>query len=638
MSPPPTGRLLRRGVLVLVACALAILGSPAVTASAQTAASTTWVARTTDTEWVFDTPMPEPFVAVATCDPAKYARAAAYCQRSSQTVGGQTYQLLRTTLAWDKDLIDTGMVTYANNDGAGALWLTLDTKAAGWGDGLAKLKSLVTRTKGTWKYVDLYLAVGQPSPTVRLPIPELTQIKTRMTKLATTTTPGTFYPNVTVPTDLAAFRTQMLNYGNIGRRDPDFRKTNGSQTVTDLSQNTVITKNGKNGPEKVYREFTKPPYFTDHKPNADLDRMAQFQAEYTASRGYSGHDGPSSYRDPATGRTVKMSDMTDRANFFGVANVVEAGSGPGDPDDVPQGWMAGETHFRPWFNVDGTYPEIGYGVARSADGRWFAIAVPKIAKDAVVPLDRLALPLDSTIGTKETAGQSTITTDVTPKPDTLTTGPTRSPDAGTVPPTGAPAAVATQQAAPAAAGVTLCANDSFGAPCSTLSADSPNLSSTEVGNDTLSSIRVPAGTWVSLYRDFDFGGTCRAFSGDQPSLTNLPPGDNQVSSMKIGTTPPSGCATQDVLTLCPDDNFLGTCITPTADTPDVTGTALDNDKLSSVLVPAGTYLAVYQDFDYKGACQSFSGNRAVLAGTRIGTDQASSFKITKSAPAGCAEN
>ena len=103
--------------------------------------------------------------------------------------------------------------------------------------------------------------------------------------------------------------------------------------------------------------------------------MAQFQAEYQAYRNAIGHDGPSRYFDPVSGKTVNMYDMSDRAKFFGVESVVEA-AGQGSPGDFPHGWMKSETHFRPWFNVDGCYPEIGYGAAKSSSGSWYFVAVP----------------------------------------------------------------------------------------------------------------------------------------------------------------------------------------------------------------------------------------------------------------------
>ena len=164
----------------------------------------------------------------------------------------------------------------------------------------------------------------------------------------------------------------MLAYGNAGRRDPDFRKKNGSKTATELSGPTVDTQDG---PKKVFKQNTAPPYFTPHVLNEKLNAAAQFQAEYIASIHPAignPHIGPSSYRDPASGKTVDLSRVGLRSEFFGAGRSVAETVGPSqDIGDLPHRWMAGETpHFRPWFNVDGCYPEIGYGAAKSKEGTW----------------------------------------------------------------------------------------------------------------------------------------------------------------------------------------------------------------------------------------------------------------------------
>lgn len=82
-----------------------------------------------------------------------------------------------------------------------------------------------------------------------------------------------------------------------------------------------------------------------------------------------------------------MLEASDRSVFFGgPRNVVEAAAA-GGLGDAPHSWMAGDTHFRPWFNVDGAYPQIGYGAAMSANGTWYFVAVPVIDKNPIVAAD-----------------------------------------------------------------------------------------------------------------------------------------------------------------------------------------------------------------------------------------------------------
>ena len=186
----------------------------------------------------------------------------------------------------------------------------------------------------------------------------------RMKDLGSKTKEGAYYNSVQVPDDLATFYQAMLDYGNAGRRDPDFRKNNGAKVATDLSG--LTTQTDLRGPtENVFKQNPAPPYFAPHVLNDQLNKMAQFQAEYNASIRRVSHDGPQSYFDKESNKNVNMSDMEQRAVFFKVENTVEAAGG-GRLGDSPHNWMKSDTHFRPWFNIDGCYPEIGYGAAREA--------------------------------------------------------------------------------------------------------------------------------------------------------------------------------------------------------------------------------------------------------------------------------
>jgi len=371
-------------MLCMFLSTLATVGRPPSPASAQTQPQPTyWLGRSAGTEYVFETPLPADFAAMLTCsDAKKYAKVKDLCKSSSQVIDGKTYSFVTTEVSWDKDAIDKGTISFVRNGTLGAAWFNMDANSAEWKAVTSQVKAQATvaSADGAWKRASLLVLIwsNAGTPTVSLPIPEMTQIKTKMNDLGKQVKAGLYYTKtVKIPADLDAFRAQMLAYGNAGRRDPDFRKNNGAKTAADLSGDTVITKDdkGQSHTEKVFKQSKTAPYFPDHVLNNELNQAAQFQAEYQASINKLGHDGPGSYINPKTGKSITMAGIGDRVKFFsGPANVVEA-AGVGGLDNFPHGWMAGDTHFRPWFNVDGAYPEIGYGAAMSANGTWYFVAV-----------------------------------------------------------------------------------------------------------------------------------------------------------------------------------------------------------------------------------------------------------------------
>jgi WD40 repeat protein len=354
-------------------------------ASAQTQPQQTyWLGHSTGTEYVFDVPLPADLAAMITASGAKYAKFKSFPKFSTEVIDGETYSFVTTGIAWDGDKIDDGHIAFQREGTVqGSWWFNLDGDSAEWKALVPQVKAQVTKN-GNWSYALLYVLISPDAdvPTVRVPVPETTQAQVKMNELGATTKAGLFYPTVKVPMDLEAFRTQMLAYGNAGRQDPDFRKTNGSKTAADLSGDTVVTLGGK---EKVFKQSATPPYFNDLVLNDKLNQAAQFQAEYIASINKLGHDGPRAYLDPKTGTRVNMFDLGDRAKYFGYTTGVVEAAGQGGLGDYPHSWMAGETHFRPWFNVDGVYTEIGYGAAMASNGKWYFVAVPNRYADGVTP-------------------------------------------------------------------------------------------------------------------------------------------------------------------------------------------------------------------------------------------------------------
>jgi hypothetical protein len=347
------------------------MGWVATPAAAQTQ-PTSWLGRAVGTEYVFDTRLPADFANVFVAK-EKYAK---YKEYFTQNIDGKTYSFVKARISWNIDPnlnIDNGHFQLERN--GSYEWLHMDGKSPEWKALVPQLKSNAAPNEtGEWFGVDLLLLIwpNAETPTVRLPIPETTLAKTKMSELGKQTKAGLYYRQVKIPADLDAFRAQMLAYGNVGRRDADFRKNNGSKTAISLSSDTVSTLGGT---QKVFKQSQTPPYFADHVLDDALNQAAQFQAEYQASINRTTHDGPTSFRDPKTGKSVNLFDFSTRVEYFGGQNAVEA-AGSGSPGDYPHGWMTSDTHFRPWFNVGGCYPKIGYGAAMAANGTWYFAAVP----------------------------------------------------------------------------------------------------------------------------------------------------------------------------------------------------------------------------------------------------------------------
>lgn len=372
-----------RFLSTLFILALLIVCSPAAFAQAEPQMKK-FLGRPTTTEYIFDTPLPADFSEMVTAAGQKYRAFQTFPKLSNQTIDGRNQLFVTTEIAWDGDKIDQGAIAFRHEGRVeSGWWFNMNPDSPEWKALASRIKSQAT-ANGNWRYAILQVLVTTDAnqPPIRTPIPEIIQVQKKMTDLGRQTKAGLFYSSVQMPASLDAFRAQMLAYGNVGRRDPDFRKNHGSKTATNLGGDTVVTLGGT---EKVFKQNRTPPYFSDSKLNDKLNLAAQFQAEYIASTNRLGHDGPNSFSDPRTGKHGNMHDLGMRADFFEIPrNIVEAAGG-GNAGDYPHNWMAGDTHFRPWFGVDGIYPELGYGAAQSANGTWYFVAVATRYPDGVIP-------------------------------------------------------------------------------------------------------------------------------------------------------------------------------------------------------------------------------------------------------------
>jgi hypothetical protein len=276
-----------------------------------------WLGRPDGTEYVFDTPLPPDFAAkVIAADANKWVIDKTPREFPPQNVDGTDYSFVTTQITYDKPQFDKGELALVRKPGKNdMLWLDAHLNSA-VGEPLAR--QLSAPKAGEWKSDDMVILISSnaETPALRVPIPATTLAKIKMKELGQQTQAGLYYPTVKAPADLDAFRAQMLAYGNAGRRDPDFRKVNGSKTATDLSGDTVQTMKGV---EKVFKHSQTPPYFADHVLNDKLNEMAQFQAEYTALNRITDitmHNGPTSFTDPKTGKAATCTTSATAPSFL----------------------------------------------------------------------------------------------------------------------------------------------------------------------------------------------------------------------------------------------------------------------------------------------------------------------------------
>ena len=193
---------------------------------------------------------------------------------------------------------------------------------------------------------------------------------------------------------------------------------------------------------------------------------------------------------------------------------------------------------------------------------------------------------------------------------------------------------------------TLYTDPNYGGPKETFTSGDGDLSdNVSIRDNTASSLKVSSPYTIAIlcedkgtagFVDRLLGNNCRAFTQDVPRLPSAI--DNKVSYIDI--------LPGNSVTLCPEDNFVskeggeakdGYCESFYAgeEDPDLRDNEINNDTATSILVPLGWSVTLYQNTNYQGGSVTFTASSEdfqAYAFQRGMDNKASSIKVSAAPP------
>ncbi|MBX7223394.1 MAG: CAP domain-containing protein [Blastocatellia bacterium] len=264
-------------------------------------------------------------------------------QTFSHTIDGKTYRFHSNEIGWETPKLKTGSLTWVVEAGMGADWKTCSTKDPLWADFAEALAALGSGSDG-WSHAKVVMveSSGSAAPSVKVNLDGSIGKPSAGTMAVWKLTD--FNSKASLSADeLEEVREYLLAVANDGRANPEFRRQHKCQKALDLPTGLK-------------------PLALDDK----LNQAAQNQAEYCAKVKQATHDQDN----------PKLATLGDRMKAFGHHEGGFEAAGSGSLQAYPTGWMKSETHYRPWWDLDGqSVTLIGFGVAKGDDGNWYLIAV-----------------------------------------------------------------------------------------------------------------------------------------------------------------------------------------------------------------------------------------------------------------------
>lgn len=168
--------------------------------------------------------------------------------------------------------------------------------------------------------------------------------------------------------------------------------------------------------------------------------------------------------------------------------------------------------------------------------------------------------------------------------------------------------------------VTFYQHVNYGGASRTFSTNIQNMSSVDF--TAPSSLKMVGITEIAAYEHKDFGGSCITLRGDQSAF----PGqwNDVISSFKVN----ANCG-EGAVVLFDDRGYRGASATFDSDTPNV---AHMENRTSSIMVRPGVTVAVFSEHNYRGICNTFTGNIENLRDHTVGNDTISSIFVNRECP------
>lgn len=325
---------------------LAIAGTAPV-ASESAAQNAYWIGSPAGGQLKFDVQIPADVAAMVmntATAPGRGADTKPRYKKLTHNVDGSTLVFHSSELSWDGDGLSKGELTWTVEAGFGAEWKDLDTSDPLYKGFAAAIKAQAANVMDNWQSARVYIYQGAKLPTTfRLnsdgSYGEMSPVAKANKVLQELTSKPRLNNNET-----ASALQAMLVITNSIRANPEYRKQNNCKLFRDLP--------------------------TGLKPlryDAALLKAAQNQAEYCASIQEATHD----QNDP------DMATMDKRLAFFKAKDLPSyEAAGGGSLTNCPTVWMKSETHFRPWWDLDGeVVTTLGFGFAKASNGNWYFVAV-----------------------------------------------------------------------------------------------------------------------------------------------------------------------------------------------------------------------------------------------------------------------
>lgn len=182
-------------------------------------------------------------------------------------------------------------------------------------------------------------------------------------------------------------------------------------------------------------------------------------------------------------------------------------------------------------------------------------------------------------------------------------------------------------------GITLYEDPGFSGASRIIERDIDDLAANQPFADTIGSIQIPRGWWVVLFEAPHFRGKSVVLDQSEPGLGAYRLGFERPGSLRVvwdqSYAPDLPGGRDQGVTLFSETNYQGDYEIFSDSISDLKGSFLGNDRASSVWVPSGYSVTLYQHKNYKGRSLTLTRGAPDLGLTPIDEFQVSSLWILR---------